>query len=133
MGTLIDSSVFIAVERGKLASDLLRFDASDPAVISAVTASELLQGVHRASPELRQRRESQVEAVLRTFPIISFDETVARVHAELIASLNASGASFGAVDLMIAATAFSLDFRVLTLDGKSFPRITGLRVELIKV
>lgn len=47
MGAVIDSSVLIAAERGKL--DLLRVLADhgdEPIAISAITASELLHGVH---------------------------------------------------------------------------------------
>jgi hypothetical protein len=36
--------------------------------IAAITASELLHGVHRATPEHRTRREAFVEAVLAAFP-----------------------------------------------------------------
>jgi len=48
-GTLIDSSVLIAAERGRLQFDEItaRYSQEDVA-ISAVTASELLHGVHRA-------------------------------------------------------------------------------------
>lgn len=38
--------------------------------ISAVTASELLHGVHRAAPERRAKRESFVEAVFRETPML---------------------------------------------------------------
>jgi predicted nucleic acid-binding protein len=49
MATLIDSSVLIAAERGQLNFDEIatRYEEEDVA-ISAVTASELLHGVHRA-------------------------------------------------------------------------------------
>ena len=48
MGTLIDSSVLIAAERGRL--DLqaaLASRADDPVGIAAITASEVLQGTYR--------------------------------------------------------------------------------------
>ena len=49
MGTLIDSSVLIDVERRRLdLGDLLRGHVDEDFAISAVTASELLHGVHRA-------------------------------------------------------------------------------------
>ncbi len=36
--------------------------------IAAITASELLHGVHRATPKHRVRREAFVEGVLAAFP-----------------------------------------------------------------
>lgn len=62
--------------------------------IAAITASELLHGVHRASPEHRARREF-VEAVLAAFPPISFELLVARAHARVWA---ATGIDVGAHD-----------------------------------
>lgn len=63
MGTLIDSSVLIAVERGHLnLEDLLAGRMDEDFAVSAVTASELLHGVHRANtPAQRSIREAFVE------------------------------------------------------------------------
>ena len=54
---MIDSSVLIAVERGKLDLErVLRDYGDEPVAIAAVTASELLHGVHRAvEPSQRNR------------------------------------------------------------------------------
>ena len=80
MGTLLDTSVFIDLERavrrlrpatalaevsGRLEEQL---GAAEEVAIAAITASELLHGVHRASPEHQPRREAFVEAVLAAFP-----------------------------------------------------------------
>jgi tRNA(fMet)-specific endonuclease VapC len=74
MGLLIDSGVFIASERGRLlVSRYLVGRESEPVALSAVTASELLHGVHRAaSPPHRIQRERFVEAILGRFPIVEF-------------------------------------------------------------
>jgi predicted nucleic acid-binding protein len=131
LGSLIDSSVFIAAERGKL--DLqaeLQQRLGDWVGISSVTASELLHGVHRAStPDQRARREAFVEAILSSIPVVAFDLVVARVHALLDAELAARGARLGAHDLQIAATALAHGHAVATRDEKSFPKIPGLTVE----
>jgi len=60
---LIDSSVFIAAERGRLSlTGHLTGREQEPVVLSALTASELLHGVHRAaSPERRVQRERFVK------------------------------------------------------------------------
>lgn len=130
MGTLIDSSVLIAAQRGKIDSDRLRDeDDDDPVAMAAISASELLHGVHRlASAVARMRAERFVERVLSSIPVVDFDLDIARVHARIDAELSAAGTQVGDADLMIAATAVWLDYRVATRDLRSFPKITGLSV-----
>jgi tRNA(fMet)-specific endonuclease VapC len=53
MGALIDSSVLIAAERGSLDLESVLQDYAEVDFgLSAITASELLQGVHRAGTEV---------------------------------------------------------------------------------
>lgn len=130
MGTLIDSSVFVAGERGKLdVATWLRGQPKERFAISAITASELLHGVYRAP--VGHRRESRrlfVRGILDEYPIYPFDAEVAEVHAELWASLAAQGTNVGAHDLLIAATAIVAGFVVATLNEKEFRRIPRLQV-----
>lgn len=130
MGTVVDSSVVIAVERGKLdPSRLADEDDSETIVFAAVTASELLHGVLRAHNAIaRTRRERFVEEQFNTYRVIPFDLAIARVHATLAAELSAAGTAVGVADLQIAATAVWLEFRVATRDLRSFPKIKGLDV-----
>lgn len=128
MGTLIDSSSLIAAERGDLDLDrTLGEDPDEEVAIAAITASELLHGIHRLKGGITQARaERFVERVLDRLPVIPFDLAAARVHARLGSELAAKGTPVGAHDLMIAATAVSIDFAVGTRDLRSFPRIAGL-------
>jgi len=127
---LIDTSVIIAIQRGQLDPQHLRdTDDDEPIAISAMTASELRHGVHRlTSAVARTRAERFIEHLIDSIPVIAFDLEVARVHARLDAELSAQGASVGDADLIIAATAVWLDYRVATRDLRSFPRIDGLEV-----
>jgi len=128
MGILIDSSVLIAWERDRVdLESQLAGCADEDFAISAITASELLHGVHRASnPAQRRRREPFVEGLLALLPVISFDAVAARVHARLSAELAANGTAVGPHDLIIAATALTKGYKVTTRDERSFPRIPGL-------
>ena len=130
MGTLIDTSVLIAAERGRLdPSALLAENDDEEIALAAITASELLHGVHRLKRAVaRVRAERFVERLLSVIPVIPFDLDVARVHARLDAELSAQGTAVGDADLLIAATAVACDFRVATRDLRSFPRIKGLDV-----
>jgi predicted nucleic acid-binding protein len=130
MATLIDSSVLIAAERGKL--DLparLAEHATEEFAIAAITAAELLHGVHRAGTAAqRARREVSVERLLATLPTLPYDLVVARVHARVWAELAARGVNIGAHDLIIGATALAAGYGVVTRDVRSFPKIPGLSV-----
>lgn len=139
MGTIVDTSVLIAIERGQLDAAAItaasRKDqagdggADEEIAIAAITASELLHGVHRMKSAVARARASRfVEAVLDSLRVVPFDIDVARVHAELDAELSAAGTPIGDADLMIAATAVWLDYRIATRDLRSFPRIKGLDI-----
>lgn len=133
MAALIDSSVFIAAERGRIdLADLLASLGGEPLTLSAVTASELLYGLHRARTiAQRELRSAYVEAIFARMTVLEFDLTIARVHSAVSAELERTGRQVGAHDLMIAATAIAHDYRVATRDLRGFPKIPGL--ETVKI
>ena len=99
--------------------------------MSAITASELLHGVHRAAPSsVKARREAWVERLLATLNVVPFDDVVARAHARIWATLAGAGVNLGAHDLIIGATALTFGWSVATRDKRSFPRIPDLHVEI---
>jgi tRNA(fMet)-specific endonuclease VapC len=100
----------------------------DEVGIAAITASELLHGVHRATPEYRVRREAFVEAVLAAFPPLPFGLLAARTHARIWAGLAAAGQDVGAHDRLVAATAITAGWRVGTANLRHFDRIDGLDI-----
>jgi tRNA(fMet)-specific endonuclease VapC len=110
MAVLIDSSVFIALERrGAEPDEVLTLVPDEPVALAAVSASELLFGVERAdTPQRRARRERFVEAMLALIPVLPFGTAEARLHARVWAGLVASGQVIGAHDLLIAATALRM-------------------------
>lgn len=130
MGTLIDTSVFVAAERGRL--DLGAWLSARPDesfAISAITASELLHGVHRApSGRRREARRAFVEGILATYPVHPFDAEAAVVHAEKWAAMATRGELIGAHDLIIAATALLHGHAVATFNERDFSRVPGLQV-----
>lgn len=130
MGVLIDSSVLVAAERGQLdLGRILEDHGDDTVAMAAITASELLHGIHRLKAGVkRARAELVVERLLAALPVLAFDLEVARVHATLSAELRARGTPIGAHDLIIAATAVAEGLDVATRDLRSFPRIRGLTV-----
>jgi len=123
MGTFLDASVLIRLER--TGSTLFLADDEDVA-IAAITASELLHGVHRADPQRRAQREAFVEHVLRVLPTYPFSLETARVHARLWADLAAAGRLIGPHDLLLAATALAIGWSVATYNVSELSRVPGL-------
>jgi tRNA(fMet)-specific endonuclease VapC len=126
-GWLIDTSVLVDAERG--GSALARVPEEDEHVISFITVSELLHGVHRAGDGARRaRRRAFVEHVLGELEMLPATVEVARVHAEIWAQLEAAGESVGTHDLWIAATALAHGLSVATANAREFERVPGLDV-----
>jgi tRNA(fMet)-specific endonuclease VapC len=123
---LIDTSVLVGLERTETTESLAGIE-DESTYISAISASELLHGVERATDEGRRaKRQAFVERVLDTIPVLPFDLDAARVHARIWARLLRRGEVIGAHDLIIAATALSRDLEVLTHNTREFSRVEGL-------
>jgi len=130
MAFLIDTSIFIGLERRTLGVASLEAVVpypDDRVALASITASELLAGVHRADSESRrQRRHIFVEAILESMPILTFDLRTARTHAQIWTKLMQSGQTIGAHDLLIAATALSHGYEVLSENLRDFQRVPDL-------
>jgi tRNA(fMet)-specific endonuclease VapC len=131
MGVLIDASVFIDHERGRIDLERRVGDRGDePFFISVVTASELLHGVHRAATGAqRARRAIFVEAIIDRFPLLDVDLPTARTHAEVRAALSRTGQSVGPNDLWLAAASLAHGLSLATANLREFARVEGLDVE----
>lgn len=130
MAFLIDTSVAIALERQAEGLEAVQAQMGNELVaMAAITASELLHGVHRADTALRrERRLRHVEDVLDSVAVLPFDIETARIHSRIWADLAARGQLIGAHDLIIAATALAHNLPVATLDRSHFDRVEGLGV-----
>lgn len=133
MGIILDTSVLIEAERGRLnVEDLIDERENEHFGLSVITVSELLHGVHRAdSRKRRLKRFAYVEKVIELFPVYPFDLGAARIYAEIWANLLGKGFQVGAHDLLMASTALSLGFSVATFNKRHFDRIEGLDVEIL--
>lgn len=132
MAVLIDASILIESERGRL--DLEQYLAQrqqEEFFLSVVTASELLHGVHRAvQPEVRTKRSAFVEAILERFPLLPVDLATARAHAQVWATLAATGTLVGPHDLWLAATCIAYGLTMVTANIREFARVPALAVEV---
>ena len=92
MGVLIDASIFIEQERGRLSleNDLER--KTEEFLLSVITVSELLHGAHRAvDAKVRARRSAWVEALIEQLPAFPIDVATTRTHARCGLNWQAKG------------------------------------------
>jgi predicted nucleic acid-binding protein len=131
VGVLIDASILIEHERGRL--DLghrLVGREREELFLSTITASELLHGVHRARDAAqRSRRSAWVEAVIDRFPLLSVDLATARSHARLWAEMAAEGRVIAPHDLWLAAACIAHGLAMATTNVQELRRVHGLHIE----
>lgn len=132
MAVLIDASIVIEAERGRLdIGPFVESRADEDAFLSVVTASELLHGVHRAvNADQRARRSAFVEGVIERFPLLDVDVATARAHARVWAELSATGRLIGPHDLWLAASCIAHGLTMVTANVREFERVPGLDVEV---
>jgi tRNA(fMet)-specific endonuclease VapC len=128
MGTLIDTSIFVAIERGELSLEAV-LSREGVMAISAVTASELLHGVERASPLRRDKRQRFVAWVVAHLPTLPVLLATARIHAKLTAQLAVRGTPIGDADSWIAACALEHGHGIATRNLREFQCVEGVHVE----
>lgn len=130
MARLIDTSVFVAAERGGLPLGVMVADAPDePFALASITVAELLVGAEKAdSADRRRHRLAFVDAVGAAFPVLPLDVSVAEALARLWAGLDAVGGRIGPYDMVVAATALVHGYDVLTFNVREFARVPGLVV-----
>ena len=128
VGLILDTDVLIRGEKRAAELDFTRWAEYGDDYISAITCSELLIGVHRANtPARRAQRSAYVETLLARLPVLAFDATVARTHAQLLGALPRN-VTLGAHDLIIGATALAHGFALLTANVADFGRMPGVMV-----
>jgi predicted nucleic acid-binding protein len=122
---LVDTSVFIARERGQIL-DLQLGEVS----ISVVTVSELHQGVLLAPSEAQRARRLRTLLEVGRFPAVPIDRRVAITFAEMGVAMRQRGRPAGVLDTLIAATAAVLGVPLITRDTDfdHFPEIEVIRV-----
>jgi len=125
---LLDTSVIIDLEH--LDADLLPLECA----ISTVSLAELAAGPHATvDPDERARRQDRLQRTEAVFDPLPFDAEAARAYGRVYAAAAAAGRKARgarAVDLLIAATACSLELPLYTRNPDDFHALDDL-VEVI--
>jgi predicted nucleic acid-binding protein len=131
VGWLIDTNIWIAVERGKLgAADIHAITGQEPVYLSPVNIAELQFGVEMLRAGALKQRATAAVRRLRRKPQLRITVETAEVFGALAASLKKAGraADFRVSDLWLAAQAIQRDFTLLTSNPKDFEDIPRLKM-----
>jgi tRNA(fMet)-specific endonuclease VapC len=99
----------------------------DNICISIVTYAELIDGVERSS--YKRINHAVIKDFTRHLDVIKWDINAAEQYAVIRTKLEAKGTPIGAMDMMIAAHAKSLNTILVTNYQKHFTKVTGLKIE----
>ena len=125
---LIDTDIIVfSLKQNEAVQARFKAEESVPKAISVITYGELLYGVR-----VSQQHEKNLAIIRRLpdiFSVIGIGIPVIEAFAELKRSLEEKGQGLDDMDLLIAATALSLNYKLVTNNERHFSRIKGLEIE----
>lgn len=136
MGWLIDTSLWIAVERGTLAAaDIHALTRQDPVYLSPINVAEIGFGLELLRSGPQKQRATAAFRRLRRKPQLRITVDTAEVFGRLAARIKKAGRDphVRVNDLWLAAQAIERDFRLLTSNARDFADIPGLQMVSLKL
>lgn len=130
MGFLIDTNLWIAVERGRLsAADIHAITRQAPIYLSPVNLAELRFGIGLMKDAKQKQRATSMLRRLRRKPLLRITGETGEVFGTLAAQMQqvGRGTGFRIQDLWLAAQAIQRSFTVLTANAKDFQDVPGLK------
>ncbi len=126
MKILLDTNICIYLIKQQPVAVLERFleyEVGDIG-ISSITLSELRYGVAKSGH--REKNAKALDEFIIPLEVVPFDEAAARAYGDVRADLEKAGTPIGAMDMLIAAHALSLDIPLVTNNTREFARIPSL-------
>jgi len=136
VGFLIDTNLWIAIERGALgAADVHAITRQEPIYLSPVNVAEVLYGIELMTNAKQKQRALTMFRRLRRKPLLRITGETAEVFGRISARLTQAGrgGNFRIQDLWLASQAMQRGFTLLTADTKDFKDIPGLKFVTVKV
>lgn len=96
--------------------------------VPAIVVYELRYGLLRLPEAAAKPRLRALEKFLHFLQIVPFNEQVARYAAQIRADLERQGTPIGPHDVLIAATALSIQGTLVTRNVREFARVEGLQL-----
>ena len=130
MGFLIDTNIWIAVERGRLsAADIHAITRQAPIYLSPVNLAEIRFGIDLMTDAKQKNKAMAMLRRMRRKPLLRIGAQTAEVFGGLAARLAKSGRGpdFRIQDLWLAAQAVERKFTLLTANARDFRDVPGLK------
>ena len=124
---LLDTDTCIDLMRGN-PSVVHRAKSYSPSQlsVSTITQYELEVGVRKCARPNQERKK--VNMLLKSIGVVVFDRQAAIAAGEIRAGLEESGNRIGPYDILLAATAVSRAFTLVSANHREFSRIDALRL-----
>jgi len=129
MNYFLDTNICIYIINKRppaIIEKLMQFSPQEIGV-SAIVVSELQYGVAKSSQP--ERNHQLLDAFLRPFQVVPYDEAAAEAYGAIRADLEKKGQPIGREDLLNAAHALAADLTLITNNEAEFKRVPNLRVE----
>lgn len=128
MQYMLDTNICIFIIRQKNPAVIKQITQYRPEdlFISSITVSELEYGCEKSADPGKNRLA--LMEFLSPFNILPFDPLAAQHYGEIRAQLERDGTPVGAMDMLIAAHARSVDATLVTNNTRDFERIRGLNI-----
>ena len=130
MGFLIDTNIWIAVERGRLsAADIHAVTRQSPIYLSPVNLAEIRFGIDLMADAKQKNKAMAMLRRMRRKPLLRIGAETAEVFGALAARLAKSGRGpdFRIQNLWLAAQAIERKFTLLTANARDFRDVPGLK------
>ena len=125
MSFLIDTNFAIHLRDGNADVARQMAELDGPPVLSMITRIELENGIYR-EPEWAETRRVNLDAILRRSATIDFCDEQLQAYRSILEQKGFSKPRV--LDRMIAATALAHDLTLITMNGKDFRDIRGLKL-----
>ena len=136
MGYLIDTNLWIAVERGRIsAADIHAITQQEPIYLSPVNVAEIRFGIELMTVAKQKQRAMATLRRMRRKPLLRITGETAEIFGTLAARLTKAGrgSEFRVQDLWLAAQAVQRKLKLLTANAKDFKDVPGLQSVVVKV
>jgi predicted nucleic acid-binding protein len=134
MGFLIDTDLWIAVERGTIsAADIHAVTKQVPVYLSPVNLAEIRFGIELMTDAKQKQRATAMFRRMRRKPLLRITADTADVFGVLAAKLTRAGRGhdFRVQDLWLAAQAVQQKFTLLTTNARDFRDIPNLKFVVV--
>ena len=124
---LIDTDIIIYfLKNNKRVIRNFKLYSNEPKAVSIITIGELLYGAYKSKQKIKNL--GKIHRIAEIFPVIEISMTIIDTFAHLKSNLSAEGIVVDEFDLLIGATALSMNYSVITNNEKHFKKIPGLDV-----